>query len=330
MSRRVGFPPLLVLVAVIEAGLGGTAFAQTLIRRPDHFPIKISKSGSYRLIEDLQVKGGDGIAVLVDHVSIDLNGFSIVGSNVAGAPGENGINATGRSFVSISHGSIANMSGTGILLGDEGVVREIRADGNGSQGIFCKSDCAISDSTASLNGAQGIFVGSNSVVTNSITNGNKGLGISVGPNSTVTGDTANANSAGGIMGGNIDIPCHCRIAGNTANDNLSFGILAGDFANIAQNVADGNATFGICGGRSSSFTGNTAGDNTAEGIIIHAGSVVVGNNVVDNGTTGLNFVTDNGTSGYGQNTMLNNHAADVSGGASIGQGDSNLCSGHKC
>jgi hypothetical protein len=330
LKRRIGFRLLLIFVAAIEVMSGGAAHAQIPIGQPERFPIKIFKAGSYRLIEDLQVKGADGIMVLSDHVTIDLNGFSIIGSNIDATPAENGINATGRSFVSISHGSVANMSGTGILLGAEGFITQIHADGNGSQGIFCKDDCSVSDSTASLNGAEGIFVGSNSVVSNSINNGNKGLGISLGPNSTATGNTANANSAGGIMGGSIDIPCHCRIVANTANDNLSFGILAGDFANIAQNVADGNATFGICGGRSSSFTGNTTGDNIAEGIIIHAGSVVLGNNVVDNGTTGLNFVTDNGTSGFGQNTMLNNHAADASGGASIGQGDTNLCSGHKC
>jgi hypothetical protein len=330
MKYRSSSGRIVALLFVIEIAVAGAAHAQTPIGQPGRFPIKISKPGSYRLIGDLQVKGGDGIAVLTDHVSIDLNGFSIIGSNVAASPGENGINATNRSFVSVSHGSVANMSGTGILLGSEGVIREIHADGNGGSGLSCKGDCSISDSTASLNGGDGILVASNSVVSNSITNGNKGVGISSGPNSTATGNTANANSAGGIMGGNIDIPCHCRIVGNTANDNLSFGILAGDFANIAQNVADGNATFGICGGISSSFTGNTAGDNTSEGIIIHAGSVVLGNNVVDNGTAGLTFVTDNGTSGYGQNTMLNNHLADTSGGSSLGQANTNLCSGQKC
>ena len=60
----------------------GVASAQVLLTQPAKFPIKISRPGSYRLTENLDVKGGDAIDVLASNVTIDLNGFSIVGSSV--------------------------------------------------------------------------------------------------------------------------------------------------------------------------------------------------------------------------------------------------------
>lgn len=319
---------LLIAVALL---LGPSAHAQTPLRQRPRFPIRISKPGSYQLVENLEVKTGDAIEVLSDRVSIDLNGFSIVGPGGTSQNGDSGIDASGRSFVSVSHGSIVNFTGNGITLGDNGVVKSVHADGNGALGIFCKTNCSVSDSTANNNGFQGIVAGASSAITGNIVNGNQtGVGITVARDSSVSGNTTNANAGGGILGGTIALPCHCRIVNNTANDNLSFGILAGDFAVLTQNVADGNSTFGICGGRSSTINGNTAGSNASEGIIAHAGSVVLGNSSVDNGANGLIFPQDNGTSSYGQNALLNNHTGDTNGGSSLGQSDTNLCSGQKC
>ena len=318
------------LVVIASMLCGATAHAQTPLRAKARYPLKISKPGSYILLENLEVKNGDAIVVTANHVSIDLNGFSILGAGADSETSGMGINAAGRSFITISHGSVAGFSGNGIMLGDDASVKGVHADSNGPLGIFCKSDCSIADSSASNNGIDGIVAGANSVITGNLANNNhKGVGITIARNSSAAGNVANLNGGGGILGVSAALPCHCRIVGNTANDNGSFGIIAGDFGVLTQNVADGNASFGICGGRSSAISGNTAGANALEGIIANKGSVVLGNSSVDNGGLGLSFPQDN-TSAFGFNAMLNNHIADTSGGSSMGQGDTNLCSGQNC
>src|SRR5271168_1996843 len=86
----------------------GVASAQVLLIQPAKFPIKISKPGSYRLTQNLDVKGGDAIDVLTANVTIDLNGFSIIGSSAK--PSGIGINAAKMAFVKVANGSIVNMT----------------------------------------------------------------------------------------------------------------------------------------------------------------------------------------------------------------------------
>src|SRR5579871_2207732 len=192
VSQRSRFTGLLLGCLLL---IGTPTHAQTALKGRARSPLKLSKSGSYQLVEDLEVKSGDALEVLADHVSIDLNGFSIIGPGVNSPNAEIGINASGHSFVTVSHGAVLNFKGSGIVLGDNAVIKGVHSDGNGALGIFCKSDCAVSDSTASNNGAQGIVAGASSVITGNIVNGNQnGVGITVGRNSSVSGNIANGNA----------------------------------------------------------------------------------------------------------------------------------------
>lgn len=69
-------------------------------------PYTISASGSYYLTDNVSVTEGDAITIASDHVTLDLNGFTI--SSTANPAGGNGIFITaGRKNISIKNGTIA-------------------------------------------------------------------------------------------------------------------------------------------------------------------------------------------------------------------------------
>ncbi len=114
------------------------------------------------------------MAIIADDVTIDLNGFAIIGS--AGGVG-NGISSS-NSEVTVRNGSITGMGGNGIVLGNNATVADVLAIGNGGNGIEIGNAGLVTHSTVSSNVGVGIFVtGSGSaVVENSVySNGSYGL-----------------------------------------------------------------------------------------------------------------------------------------------------------
>ncbi|HZO55190.1 MAG TPA: right-handed parallel beta-helix repeat-containing protein [Bryobacteraceae bacterium] len=139
------------------------------------FPIWITQPGSYRLSGNLTVPGElSGIEVRADGVTIDLNGFSIIGP---GAGAGRGIDVLAFFAVPAFHettvlnGTVRRMGNAGIVLGDRSRVENVRAISNGLSGIF---------------------VGSGSVVRNNISYGHS-IGIQA-VFSSVVGNTARNNS----------------------------------------------------------------------------------------------------------------------------------------
>jgi hypothetical protein len=233
--------------------LAARAHAQvTTISQPTKFPIEINNRGSYRLIGNLRVLSPDKTVInitAVGPVTIDLNGFSILGPwTCSGSPttctsGSGvGINASAQSMVSVFNGTVTGMGGVGILLGGTARVRDVSAISNGAGGISTGANSVISRSSASNNGGDGIATGANSVVSecSASNNGRDGIngaaggltvsGCSTGSNIadgivalTVTGSSAVSNGSGsgsghhGIVAGTVE--------GSTANSNLN-GILA--------------------------------------------------------------------------------------------------------
>jgi len=161
LRGRVGAAAFgLTIAGMIIASLAGSAQAQTKINKPPPggFPIKITKPGSYILTNNLFVSAllVNAINVTTSNVSIDLNGFSISGPGGA-SPGTGiGINASGTSNVSIRNGMVTQMGGSGVVLGDNSVVRDVQAIGNGGgasggDGISCGHGCLVIGCTASGN-----------------------------------------------------------------------------------------------------------------------------------------------------------------------------------
>ncbi len=155
-------------------------------------PVTISASGSYRLTGNLTTASAsaDLIVVNADSVTIDLNGFSLIGpvtcsgsTTTCSTSGSGiGIDADGRDDIQIRNGTVRGMGNDGMVVGrgallehlvvaengDNGIValspgsvlRRIVARENGGQGVSLGfSSSYLMDSTVYNNGDQGVFGG---------------------------------------------------------------------------------------------------------------------------------------------------------------------------
>jgi hypothetical protein len=214
------------------------------------FPVTISQPGSYRLSGNLTVNDADTtvIQITADSVTLDLNGFSIIGPAVC-TPGPAttclaagkgiGVQVGGNAIrgprgVRILNGSIRGM-GQGIqMMGDGSFVERINTDSNsgggmsvsgtviqsaathnGSFGIIATT---VRDSTVLQNLGDGIILDvGGGVASGNVSSFNGGFGIYV-PYGTATGNTLFLNKSTGISA-----LCPSSIVGNTvvANDSRS-------------------------------------------------------------------------------------------------------------
>lgn len=212
------------------------------------FPVTITQSGSYRLSGNITVPDMNTTAILItaDYVTLDLNGFSIIGPAVCtGTPttcpplGQGrGVQAgndqaPGPKGVRVLNGSVRGMGREGLLLiGDGDFVERVNADSNAGGGIIVAGTVIASaaahngsfgilgitvrDSTAENNAGDGIILdGSGGVGTGNISSFNGGRGMSV-PNGTATGNTLVRNTSFGIS-----TTCPSVIVGNTIVNNTA-------------------------------------------------------------------------------------------------------------
>lgn len=182
----------------------------------------ISESGSYYLTGD---RNTDKRGILIDanNVTIDLAGFTLSGTGVAG---RYGVLITGQNNVEIRNGSIYNFGYHGIFENDTTRGKNhriigVRAIGNGNAGstwdgiILMGEGHLIKDCTVAASGDDG---------------------ITVYYGSTVTGNICYGNSDG------INVLTGCTIIGNTAKDNANLGISASSYCMVDQNAAYNNGT----------------------------------------------------------------------------------------
>jgi parallel beta-helix repeat protein len=281
------------------------------------FPVTISQPGSYRLSGNLSPSGAtDAIVITTNDVTLDLNGFTILG--VAGSG--RGVNAQGRSRIIVTNGIVRGMGSDGLVVGDDSRVERVHAIGNGGDGIQTNDAGTVTGNTARDNGGAGIQVNDGGTVIGNTALGNGDIGIRAGGlasgGSTVTGNTTFGNGSTGILAGDGS-----TVTGNTARDNGGAGIIVGG-GTVSGNTAFGNDGTGILAG--GTVSGNTAFGNDGDGIQAGDGSTVSGNAVRANVNFGLRLL---GTAGYTQNVMEDNTDGPVTGGISL---DHNLCQGVVC
>jgi len=202
------------------------------------FPITISQPGSYRLTGNLTVPdiNTTAIEITTSSVTIDLNGFSIIGpvvcsreTNTCPVPGS-GVGIRGGDPIStrgirVTNGTVRGMGNIGIqLVGDGGSVERVTAEGNAALGIAVQG--AIVSSTASRNGGigligliirdssalqnatDGIVIDAGGVASGNVSSFNGGTGI-FAQYATVTGNTLFLNRGAAISG-----YCPSVISGN--------------------------------------------------------------------------------------------------------------------
>jgi hypothetical protein len=192
-------------------------------------PYTIKSSGLYYLVEDL-TSTENGITVNADNVTIDLNGFSLIGPGKSSGTG-NGIYIIGKIGVEVKNGTIREFGLNGISEdnnnGTSHCFLNLRLIGNGNSGIEANGNGhLVKDCTASSNGSDGIYVGGGSTVSGSTCYSNGGSGIYANSGNTVTGNTTNNNQIFGIRLSDQNL-----VDGNTACNNDQFG---GGYDNISS------------------------------------------------------------------------------------------------
>ena len=224
------------------------------------FPITLALRGSYRLTGELNVPA-DTIGILVqnDQISIDLNGFSIVGGGGGGNQGH-GIITYVESIrgTRVSNGTVRSMSGHGIHVGADSHVSNVTVIGSGFAGIHVEENGVVADCVAIENGGSGIEGGSDTRVQNSTSSHNGAQGIEVAGGS-VTSVLVAENGYNGVrgIGSTIVIDSHARgnggdgidvesglVSGNKISSNTGFAIRfapgAGGGGGYVNNVMIGN------------------------------------------------------------------------------------------
>ncbi len=219
MSRLL---PVLVAMASVPASLyavdGQVVINQSTLNAAGG-TYTITQPGSYKLSGNLTAKDQNTnvIVIAADHVTIDLNGFAILGTAdcsgglnpCAGSGAGAGIRtALGppRFNITIRNGTIQGMGATGIdLYGDSYLVEQMRIRSNGLGGILI---IASNDDGGSIvqyntvernggNGTNGIFLSRGSVHHNTVSVNWTGINIGGG---TVSDNFINRNLIRGLDG----------------------------------------------------------------------------------------------------------------------------------
>jgi len=260
------------------------------------FPVTISVPGSYRLTSNLFVPPNlSAIDITADGVTLDLNGFEVVGP-VSCSPScpspipVAGILSSGNR-IHVRNGTVRGFGGWGVFFAvfvSDNRVDHVYVTSNAADGIFGREGMIVEGSIAVQNGAAGISVGSNSLVQGCMATGNVSAGISTSGPAVVVGNAVSSNGANGID----------AAAGSVIRENAAIGNsdgISADGGLVTQNVAAANVGNGIrvfVGGLANENVVNT---NSASGIVADSGSSVQGNTAYSNALDGFNFRLVHGT-----------------------------------
>jgi hypothetical protein len=210
------------------------------------FPVTISLSGSYRLAGNLRVPDANTNAIVIaaDHVTLDLNGFAILGPTDCSGGLNPCANAVSDPNVGSGFGiSTANLFAGGGLQFNI-TIRNGTIQGMGNRGIFLDGDSHLVEYMhVRSNGWGGIVIGEGpdrggSIVQHNTAGRNGGFGISVDLG-LVSHNTADANIYGIFVG--TGSASYNFVTRNLTFANNSFGLLLGGGSSYIGNVLNGNS-----------------------------------------------------------------------------------------
>jgi hypothetical protein len=211
---------LAVLAVAVVCFIGIAEAAPTVITQPFSFPVTITKPGSYVLQSNLVVPTPLTTAILVkvDNVTIDMNGFAILGPNycagscpascnfyVAGTG--RGIDGSAVNYLEVSNGVISGMGAEGIVANDNAVIKNVRATNNGGDGIHVINNALVDNNTSNYNGYSGIHTIADGSVNGNVADCNRTSGLYLWSNTGYSHNVAVGNGVpncafGVDLGGN--------------------------------------------------------------------------------------------------------------------------------
>ncbi|MFO0855874.1 MAG: right-handed parallel beta-helix repeat-containing protein [Phycisphaerales bacterium] len=278
---------------------------------------KITQPGSYYLTGNVTgVNAKDGIEIAASGVTIDLNGFDMLG--VTGSRDAVWASLGSLTNITVRNGSIRNWGGIGINF-QTNVVDGGRVDGVDVRacfkGMITGRNFVVSNCTALANTNTGFDSQSGSIVTDCTAYGNGAIGFDLSTNNTVSGCSSAFNSADGFSLSSGNVISHCTSSFNSIN---GFAI-AGDGNLITGNTADSNGNSGngagiVVSGTDNRVEGNTMRSADAGLRVTAAGNFIVRNTAASN-TTGWEIVPGNS---FGPIVIASTNAAIVIGNSAPG------------
>jgi parallel beta-helix repeat protein len=260
---------------------------------------RISQPGSYYLTGNITgVAAKHGIEITASGVTVDLNGFDLVGV----ANSLDGINASvSLRNITIRNGSIRNWGEDGIdmftSLTRMVSVEDVHSSGNTGDGIKTGEGGLIVNCHASSNGDSGISSGS--AVIACVARNNATFGIYISNGGTVSDSSAFGNTQYGFYALNGCTVSNCTSRGN------GHGIIAFGNSLIKGCTAAANIGDGINGQQGTTIIDCIASENGSDGIIVLGRSLVRGNTCTANGSAGI-FVSTSGVNRIEGNHMIGN------------------------
>ena len=259
-------------------GVSGTEGCFVEIENPLAFPISISSSGSYKLIENITCSTQDTSAITIsaDDVTLDLNGFTITGAGKAVGSSGDGIEATSTvRNITIKNGIIRDCRDDGIDMASATsiTVENVTMYNNGDRGVYANIGGRVINCTAEANGFCGIEFYQNGVLIGNQCYNNAGYGIRANTSCIVkdnsifyTDDNTGETQDSGLW---------IRYNNGVYNNVISSGQanVYGIYVTESRNVISDNAIV----------------DNTAGGIYIAGDKNLVNTNHMINTGTDLTF-----------------------------------------
>jgi len=216
------------------------------------FPVTITQPGSYRLSSNLIMPNANTTAIEInaDHVTIDLNGFAILGpvdcsGNIFACAGSGigvGIRTVGdfpRFNLTVRNGTIQGMGTDGIrLTGDGNRVEYMHVRSNGASGIRLVASAdlngsAVEHCTVQRNGEHGIYLDRGIVSYNNVDVSAK-VGIVLIQTGSVLYNVVTRNDQA------LEISSRASYLGNVFNENNVLGAGgSGSGVNLGQNLCNG-------------------------------------------------------------------------------------------
>lgn len=260
---------------------------------------RIAAPGSYYLTGNITgAVGESGIEIAASGVTIDLNGFDVVGV----ANSLDGIRSSASlRNITIRNGSVRNWGDDGIDLSTSQSrmthVEDVHSSGNAFAGIRSGDGGLVVNCHVSYNGEDGIS--SSRTVIGCVARNNTRFGISISTGGVVADSSAFDNTEWGIYGSN-----GVTITGCSAQSNGD-GIIAFGDSLIKNCTANANTGDGINGQQGTTIIDCIASDNGADGIVVLSRSVVRGNTCNGNASDGI-FVSSSGANRIEGNHMFGN------------------------
>jgi hypothetical protein len=242
ITQKAGWITAGVLALLVVGALAGVARggpldppgppASTLSQVEPRIPVQslppggsslyaITQPGSYYLTSNITgVSGKAGVDISASNVTLDLNGYSLIGTTGT-AQGIRGLCGTPCSSVAIHNGTVRDWG-----LG--GIVTDAVRDG------------LYQDLRLEANGAHGMSAGQESIVERVVADGNVKTGIVLvaDPSSSQGGGIVRDSSASNNSRG-IEVNKHALVINNELYDNTTEGLRVDDQANRvdANNIA---------------------------------------------------------------------------------------------